>query len=73
MPGMSGPEFVRQLGSVMPSTPVLYVSGYTEDARETAFGDETVQLLEKPFTAETLVAKVREVLDRGEASDGDGR
>jgi PAS domain S-box-containing protein len=64
MPGMGGRELAERLVALHPALKVLYISGYTEDIiadRGTLKGDD---LLSKPFGAATLVAKVREVLDR---------
>jgi two-component system cell cycle sensor histidine kinase/response regulator CckA len=65
MPGMSGPEVARRLAVSHPETRVLFVSGYPEtpgSARPpTPLG---TSLLEKPFTAEGLLQRVRQVLDR---------
>jgi two-component system cell cycle sensor histidine kinase/response regulator CckA len=65
MPGMGGPEVARQLVARRPEMKVLYMSGYTDDA-VVVHGVRTVDMpfLEKPFTAEGLARKVREVLDR---------
>jgi two-component system cell cycle sensor histidine kinase/response regulator CckA len=64
MPQMSGPEVAEKLTSVRPEIKVLYMSGYPDHPvfaqggikRDTAF-------LQKPFTPNVLVQKVREVLD----------
>jgi DNA-binding response OmpR family regulator len=46
--------------------PVLFVSGYTHDAiGRTGELPEGTELLQKPFTPEVLLARVRSVLDRG--------
>ncbi len=65
MPGASGPELSRQLIEQQPSLHVIYMSGYTEDAI-THHGvlKPGIEFLHKPFTAETLGRKIREVLDR---------
>lgn len=61
MPRMGGKELAKIIQSMKPDLPVLYISGYTEDAilqdgRRTAF-------LQKPFTPLSLVRQAREVLD----------
>jgi two-component system cell cycle sensor histidine kinase/response regulator CckA len=65
MPAMSGPEVMAQLASKHPSLRVIYMSGYTEDAI-THHGvlKPGIAFIHKPFTAETLGRKIREVLDR---------
>ena len=69
MPGMSGVELARELGVRWPDTPILYISGYTESViSEKGILKEGVQLLNKPFTPEELVRKIRQVLDRGTKS-----
>jgi CheY-like chemotaxis protein len=66
MPQMTGPEVARALTAEQPQAKVLYVSGYSEDdlAEEIA-GSPEVQVLDKPFTPETLLRKVQEVLSAG--------
>ena len=50
----------------IPDLPVLYVSGHARDAIVHAGRlDEGVNFLAKPFTPDSLAAKVREVLDGG--------
>ncbi|MAE71843.1 MAG: hypothetical protein CME06_15425 [Gemmatimonadetes bacterium] len=65
MPGLCGPDFVVQAAENGPLPRVLFVSGYTGNTLWSlrAFGDE-VDLLQKPFTASALVARVRRTLDR---------
>jgi DNA-binding NtrC family response regulator len=68
MPKMSGPDFVKQLLEQQPSIRVLYMSGYTNLAsvHEGVLASE-MAFLQKPFTVEELISKVREVLDKGRA------
>jgi PAS domain S-box-containing protein len=60
MPGLSGPELVRQLEVTRPDLEVLYMSGYN-DSRLVNRGVEQakVNLLMKPFTPDELLARVR--------------
>ncbi len=64
LPGASGPTLADELRSRRAQLKVLFMSGYTEDAivhrgvlkPNTAF-------INKPFSADSLAAKIREVLD----------
>ncbi len=64
MPGMSGPDVARKLIEAQPGLRVVYMSGYTGDLI-TRHGelDSSTHFIAKPFTAEDLTHKVREVLD----------
>ncbi len=64
MPGMSGRELAERVTRRIPVIRVLYMSGYTEDnlAGHSAV-PEGAAFLDKPFTPETLLRKVRQVLD----------
>ena len=64
MPEMSGPELVSRLGPIRPQMKIVYMSGYTADAIDhQGMLDEGIEFLPKPVGVETLVRKVREVLD----------
>ena len=64
MPGMSGRELAQSLETLHPGIKVLYMSGYTDDAivRHGLLAQE-IAFLQKPFTPDALMRKVREVLD----------
>jgi CheY-like chemotaxis protein len=65
MSGMSGPELAERLVALYPALKVLYISGYMEDTiAHRGILKNGIDLLSKPFSAATLVAKVREILDR---------
>jgi PAS domain S-box-containing protein len=64
MPGLGGAQLAERVAELRPGIKVLLLSGYTEDSaarRDAASGAKP--FLQKPFTAETLAAKVRQVLD----------
>ncbi|MBI3894148.1 MAG: response regulator [Candidatus Wallbacteria bacterium] len=63
MPRMNGRELVERLTPLRPDMKVLYLSGYTEDTTilQSVLKKGT-PFLHKPFTAEGLALKVREVL-----------
>jgi len=64
MPGMSGNEMSRILVKKQPGMPVLYMSGYTDDAIvQHGVLEPGINFLQKPFTPGALAMKVREVLD----------
>jgi len=65
MPQMSGPDLIKRLLSIHPKAEALFMSGYTADviAQRGVFA-EGVAFIQKPFSAQELVARVREVLER---------
>jgi PAS domain S-box-containing protein len=65
MPGISGVELAGHLAATHPGLPVIYASGYSEEAILLGpVGEDQVPYLPKPFTGEALLTRVREVLDR---------
>jgi DNA-binding NtrC family response regulator len=65
MPEMSGPELAKYLSSLRPEMKVLYMSGYTDSAIiRNGMLELEAPFFQKPFTPDTLMRKVREVLDR---------
>ncbi len=63
MPQMSGRVLAKRLTPEHPEMPVLYMSGYTDDAiGHHGVLEPGTMLLQKPFTPDALTRKVREVL-----------
>jgi two-component system, cell cycle sensor histidine kinase and response regulator CckA len=64
MPQMSGPEVAKRIAQGRPDLKILCMSGYTDDAvfrhgiLESGFA-----FIQKPLTPESLLTRVREVLD----------
>jgi PAS domain S-box-containing protein len=70
MPELSGRELIDLLRNRYPQIKVLFMSGYTDDeVFRNGVSMDTVAFLQKPFTAESLARKVREVLDNPVSSD----
>jgi two-component system cell cycle sensor histidine kinase/response regulator CckA len=62
--GMSGPMLAEHARALRPKLKVLFVSGYTSDVTILhGLLEQSVALVQKPFSAESLGRKVREVLD----------
>lgn len=63
MPQMNGFELGKQLAVKTPGLKILYMSGYRDNAIGAPGEDTPRAFLHKPFTPDSLLAKVREVLD----------
>jgi two-component system, cell cycle sensor histidine kinase and response regulator CckA len=63
MPQMSGRELARQLSAERPALPVLFMTGYSEEAAvDLQAGSPRV--IQKPFGGAALLSKVRRLLDQ---------
>jgi PAS domain S-box-containing protein len=64
MPQMSGIDLSDRLAPLLPDMKVLYMSGYTGNAVvHHGVLDPTVSFIQKPFSAQILVEKIRKILD----------
>lgn len=64
MPEMNGARVAQQVREHCPGARVLFVSGYSEnDMADQGLESIAFQVLQKPFTPDTLTRKVRAVLD----------
>jgi two-component system cell cycle sensor histidine kinase/response regulator CckA len=60
MPGMDGPTWVREALKTRPGVPVVFVSGYAEDALQDSRHEfAQAQFLPKPFTLDELTETVQ--------------
>ena len=63
MPLMDGPTMVRHVKGLKPDLPVIFMSGYAEEAfRRNDENASDLHFLPKPFGLKQLAAKVKEVL-----------
>ncbi|MCX6623023.1 MAG: response regulator, partial [Acidobacteria bacterium] len=63
LPGTNGPALVEEMLPANPGMRALFVSGYDDQSLERVGIHVTDPFLRKPFSAEELASKVREVLD----------
>jgi two-component system, cell cycle sensor histidine kinase and response regulator CckA len=64
MPEMGGRELVERLRTRRPALKVIFMSGYTEKAIAVdGVMPPHTGFVEKPFTVEQLMRRVREILD----------
>ena len=66
MPGMNGRELADRVKQLRPEIPVLYMSGYSDDAiLRHGVEAATMQFIGKPFSIKALTSKIRDVLTPG--------
>ncbi len=68
MPGMSGFELAAEMRGAIPNLPVLFMSGYADEARNALRPFRDAPLLTKPFSSERLVSEIRALLERAATS-----
>jgi two-component system cell cycle sensor histidine kinase/response regulator CckA len=64
MPGLTGPQLAERAQRLVPGTPILYMSGYLDEALDDPPFDPVEDLLLKPFTTDDLLARVDAKLER---------
>lgn len=69
MPGITGPAMITEVMKDYPEIPVIFISGYGEDAFVSTYGSErNFNFLAKPFTLKQLAKKVKEVIEENSKS-----
>ena len=63
MPILNGIEFVRQLRSLQPQIPVIFITGYLSAISDKKIIDEVAEILAKPFEPHVLRSSVHRLLD----------
>jgi PAS domain S-box-containing protein len=65
MPGKNGKDVLEEINRIHPDVKAVFMSGYTGDVViEKGIRRDNVDFMQKPLSVQTLLAKVREVLDR---------
>jgi two-component system cell cycle sensor histidine kinase/response regulator CckA len=65
MPHLSGPDTYAEISKIKPGIPVIFTTGYAEDAAwmGPTLGTHAI-LLQKPYGPKIIAAKIRELLDQ---------
>jgi CheY-like chemotaxis protein len=72
MPGMGGRELADEIRRHLPRTRILFSSGYLDDAVvRHGVQQSAVAFLPKPYDSHSLLARVRDVLDRAGPGNGE--
>jgi len=58
MPQMNGPELYQRMQERRPGLPVLYISGFSDEAINVIMEDPNANLLAKPFTSTALHKRI---------------
>lgn len=62
LPDMSGAEVYEQIAGKHPDIGVIFSTGHADESRLPKAQSERVRFLRKPYSAETLLSKLREVV-----------
>ncbi|MEM6296196.1 MAG: ATP-binding protein [Myxococcota bacterium] len=66
MPGMTGPDLVRQLRDLEPTLRVVYMSGHVDDAmRDVSLEKENALFVRKPASRAALLSALEQVVAKG--------
>ncbi|MBX3728849.1 MAG: response regulator [Candidatus Sumerlaeia bacterium] len=68
MPGMNGYDVARSVRALLPGLPIVFMSGYTEDAIQTPDVEEGgIRFVEKPVSRDALARVIREAIEEAES------
>jgi two-component system cell cycle sensor histidine kinase/response regulator CckA len=72
MPKLGGPAAAVKLGECFANLPVLFTSGYSQDADGVSPARKNARYLQKPYSPTMLGRLVREILDEAKAKKAAG-
>lgn len=74
LPGYSGHQLAQQIRAISKFLPVIYMSGYTDDeVLRSGVRESTDHFLQKPFTHDGLVRRIRACLESVRTESGVGK
>jgi CheY-like chemotaxis protein len=65
LPGMNGRQLADVARQQRPQLPVLFMTGYAEQAASSGFLDRGMNMISKPITIELLAERIRTILADG--------
>ncbi|MEP3422089.1 MAG: response regulator [Erythrobacter sp.] len=69
MPGMDGPAMVREIREQRPDVPVLFMSGYAEEALRSEIDIPDMHFIAKPFSVAAISDKVGAVMRAAKSAE----
>ncbi|WP_422110910.1 response regulator [Erythrobacter longus] len=73
MPGMDGPAMVRAIREINPQIPVLFMSGYAEEALRKDIDVPHMHFLPKPFSVAVITDKVAMVMAEAQEAKSEAK
>jgi len=70
MPRMNGADLAKEVEKIRPGVKILFISGHPERAGAGLDPTGVTNLLMKPFTADTLAARIKELITGVKEADG---
>ncbi|MGM3386710.1 PAS domain-containing protein [Stutzerimonas stutzeri] len=64
LPGMNGRQLADIARQHRPSLPVLFMTGYAEQAASSGFLDTGMDMISKPFAIDDLISRIRDMLTK---------
>jgi PAS domain S-box-containing protein len=70
MPKLNGADLAKEAERILPGLKILFISGHPERAGSGLDPTGITNLLMKPFTADTLAARIKGIMAEGKEADG---
>jgi PAS domain S-box-containing protein len=70
MPRMNGADLAREIAKIRPQQRILFISGHPDRAGAGLDPTGVKNLLMKPFTADTLAARIKDLMTESKEADG---
>jgi PAS domain S-box-containing protein len=68
LPGINGRQMIDIARNTRPDLPVLFITGYAEEAAANGFLEEGMQMVTKPFSLESVITRAQSMLGKRKTS-----